>query len=57
LKTLFVREGVKMETVVQTEHESSSSKAKITSKPKHSKPKVMTNSDSKTSKIKILKRS
>jgi len=35
----------------------SSSKAKITSKPKNSKIKVLTNSDSKTSKIKILKRS
>ena len=32
-------------------------KAKITLKPKNSKSKAMTNSDSKTSKIKILKRS
>jgi len=57
LKTFFIPEGVKMEIVVQSELESSSSKAKITSKPKNSKPKVMTNSVSKTSKIKILKRS
>jgi len=35
----------------------SSSEAKITSKPKDSKPKAMKNSDSKTLKIKILKRS
>jgi len=57
LKTFFVPEGVRVETVVQLESEASSFKAKITSKPKNSKPKVMTNSDSKTSKIKILKRS
>jgi len=57
LKTLFVLEDVKVKTVVQSELEASSSKAKITSKPKNSKPKVMKNSDSKTSKIKILKRS
>jgi len=56
LKTFFVPEGVKVETVVQSEPEASSSKAKITSKPNNSKPKFMTNSDSKTSKIKILKR-
>jgi len=56
LKTFFVPEGVKVETV-QLEPEASSSKARITSKPKNSKPKVMTNFDSKTSKIKILKRS
>ena len=55
LKTFFVPEGVKVETV-QLEPEASSSKARITSKPKNSKPKVMTNFDSKTSKIKILKR-
>jgi len=52
LKTFFVPEGVKMETMVQSEPEASSSKAKITSKPKNFKPKV-----SKTSKIKIMKRS
>ena len=57
LKTFFVPEGVKMETVVQLEPEASSSKAKITSKPKNSKSKAMTNSDSTTTKIKILKRS
>jgi len=57
LKTFFVPEGVKVEIVVQSEPEASSSKAKITSKPKNSKPKVMTNPDSKTSKIKTLKRS
>jgi len=57
LKTFFVPEGVKVETVVQSEPEASSFKAKITSKPKNSKSKAMTNSDSKTSKIKNLKRS
>jgi len=57
LITFFVPEGVKVETVVQSEPEASSSKALITSKPKNFKSKVMTNSDSKTSKIKILKRS
>jgi len=41
LKTFFVPEGVKMETVVQSEPEASSSKAKITSKPKNFKPKVV----------------
>jgi len=57
LKTFFVLEGVKVETVVQSESEASSSKAKITSKPKNSKSKAMANSDYKTSKINILKRS
>jgi len=57
LKTFFVPESAKFETVVQSELEVSSSKAKITSKPKNSKPKEMINFDSKTSKIKILKRS
>jgi len=57
LKTFFVPEGAKFETVVQLEPEASSSKVKIISKPKNSKPKAMINSDSKTSKIKILKRS
>jgi len=57
LKTFFLLEGAKFETVVQSEPEASSSKAKIISKPKNFKPKVMINSDSKTSKIKILKRS
>jgi len=57
LKTFFVPEGVKGETVVQSEPEASGSKAKIASKPKNLKSKVMTNSSSKTSKIRILKRS
>jgi len=57
LKTFFVPESVKVETVVQSEPKASSYKAKITSKPKNSKSKAMTNSNSKTSKIKILKRS
>jgi len=57
LKTFFVPEGVKMETVVQSEPEASNSKAKITSKTMNSEPKVMIYSDSKTSNIKILKRS
>jgi len=48
LKIVFVPEGVKVETVVQSEPEASNSKAKITSKPKNSKSKVMKNSDSKT---------
>jgi len=43
--------------VVQSKLEAFNSKAKITSKPKNSKPKAMINSDSKTSKIRILKRS
>jgi len=57
LKTFFVPECAKFETVVQSEPEASCSKAKITSKSKNSKSKAMTNSDSKTLKIKILKRS
>jgi len=57
LKTFFVPEGAKFETVVQSEPEASISKAKIISKPKNSKPKAIINSDSETSKIKILKRS
>ena len=57
MKTFFVPEGAKFEIVVQSEPEASCSKAKNTSKPKNSKPKAMTNSDSKTPKIKILKRS
>jgi len=57
LKTFFVPEGAKFETVFQSKSEASSSKAKITSKPKNSKLKAMINSDSKTSKIKIMKRS
>jgi len=43
--------------VVQSEPEAFSYKTKITSKPKNSKSKAMKISDSKTSKIKILKRS
>ncbi|RHN74567.1 hypothetical protein MtrunA17_Chr2g0311791 [Medicago truncatula] len=57
LKTVFVPEGAKNETVAQSEPKASSSKAKITSKPKNFKPTTMINYDSKTSKIKILKRS
>jgi len=57
MKIVFVPEGVKSDIVVQSEPETSSSKAKITSKPKNSKSKAMTNFGSKTSKIKILKRS
>ena len=56
LKTFFVPEGAKFETVVQSEPEASTSEAKITSKPKNTKPKAMINSGSKTSKIKIQKR-
>jgi len=37
LKTFFVPEGAKFETIVQSELEASSSKAKITSKPKNSR--------------------
>jgi len=47
LKTFFVPEGVKIETVVQSEPKAFSSKAKITSKPKNSKSKAMVKSDSK----------
>ena len=57
LKTFFIPEGAKFETVLQLEPEASSSKSKITSKPKNSKSKAMISYDSKTSKIKILKRS
>ena len=57
MKTFFVPEGDKFETIVQSEPEAFSSKAKITSKPKNSKPKAMLNCDTETSKIKILKRS
>ena len=57
LKTFFVPEGAKSETVVQSELEASSSRTKNISKSKNFKPKAMTNSDSNTSKIKILKRS
>ena len=49
-------EGVGSETVVQSEPEASSYKTKNISKSKNSKPKVMTNFDSKTSMIKIMKR-
>jgi len=57
LKTFFIPEGTRFETVIQSEPEASISKANITSKPKNSKSKAMINYDSKTSKIKILKRS
>ena len=56
-KGIGFSEGVKLETVIQSEPEASSSKAKIISKPKNSNPKAMINSDTETSKIKILKRS
>jgi len=57
LKTFFVPEGAKFKIVDQSEPEASGSKTKNISKSKNTKPKVMTNFDSKTSKIKILKRS
>ena len=57
LKTFFVPEGAKYETFVQSESEASNSRTKNISKSKNFKPNTMTNSDSKTSKIKILKRS
>ncbi|KEH25994.1 hypothetical protein MTR_6g039030 [Medicago truncatula] len=57
LKSTFVPEVVEVKTVDQLEPEVSSSKAKIISKPKNFKTKVITDSDSKTAKIKILKRS
>ena len=57
MKTFFVPEGAKFETEVQLKPEAFRSKAKIISKPKNFKPNAMINSDSKTSKIKILKRS
>jgi len=46
LKTFFVPECAKFETVVQSEPEASNSKAKIILKPNNSKPKAMINSDS-----------
>jgi len=57
LKTFFEPEGPEYETVVQLEPKTSISKTKNISMSKNSKPKTMTNSDSNTSKIKILKRS
>ena len=57
MKTFFVPEGAQSKTVTQSEPEVSSSKTKNISKSKNTKPKAMTNSDSKTPKIKILKRS
>jgi len=57
LKTFFVPEGAKSEIVDQSEPEACSSKTKNISKSKNTKLKPMINSDSKTSKIKILKRS
>jgi hypothetical protein len=57
LKTFFVPEGANVETVVQSEPEASCSKTKKISKSKNTKPKAKTNTDSKNSKIKILKRS
>ena len=56
LKTFFVPEGTKSKTAVQSESEASSYITKNISKSKNFKCKAMTNSDSKTSKIKILKR-
>jgi len=46
LKTFFVPEGAKFETVVQSEPKASSSNAKIISKPKNSKLEAMIKSDS-----------
>jgi len=57
LKSYFVPEGVESEVVVQSKSKVSSSKTEIVSKLKNSKPNIMTNSDSKAPKIKILKRS
>jgi len=57
LKTFFVPEGAKSETVVQSQLEAFSSKIKNISKSRNSKFKAMINSDSKTPKIKILRRS
>ena len=51
LKTFFVPESAKMETVAQSNPEASSSKVEITSKQNKFKPKVVVNSESKTSKI------
>jgi len=56
VKTFFVPEAAKFETVTQLELEASSSKTNNISKSKNTKQKEMTNSDSKTPKIKILKR-
>jgi len=57
LKTFFVPEGAKSEIVTHSELEASSSTTKNISKSKNTKPKVMTNFDSNSPKIKILKRS
>jgi len=57
LETFFVPEGAKSETVTQSELKASSSKTKNISTSKNIKSKEMTNSDSKTPKIKIFKRS
>jgi len=57
LKTFFVPEGAKSKTVTQSKAEASHSRTKNISKSKSTKPKEMTNSDYKTPKIKILKRS
>jgi len=57
LKTFFVPEGAKTETVTQLGLEASNSKNNNISKSKNIKPKEMINSDYKTPKIKILKRS
>ena len=56
LKSFFIPEGAESKTVVQSKTEASTSKTKNISKSKNTKPKAMTNSDSKSSKIKILKR-
>ncbi|RHN38492.1 hypothetical protein MtrunA17_Chr0c01g0488991 [Medicago truncatula] len=57
LKSTFVSEGTDAVTTVKSEPKASGSKAKITSKLENLKSKVLTKSDPKTQKIKILKRS
>jgi len=56
LKAYFVHEAIESEVVIQLEAEAPSSKTLKASKPKNYKPKIMTNSESKTLKIQILKR-
>ena len=57
LKNFFVLKSTKSEIVVESKPYASSSKTKTVSKSKNSKTNVMTDSDSKTPKIKIVKRS
>jgi len=51
-----VSKGVESKVVIESEHEVSSSKTVNVSKPKNFMSKVMTNYESKTPKIQILKR-